>query len=90
MEAEAPDPGTAAVLPPNFSHHEVAERVPDPRDSPRDRALTQLLNLVRRGMTEVDGYAAHAQAIRNVTMQAYAVEVARQIQTQAQPPRPWI
>lgn len=84
MEAEAPDPGTAPVLPFNFSHHDVAERVPDPRDTPRDRALTQLLNLVRRGMTEVDGYAAHAQTIRRATMQAYAVEVARQLQAQAQ------
>ena len=55
----------------------------DPRDAPRDRALTQLLNLVHRGMTEVDGYAAHAQGIKNATVQAYAAEMVKQQKSQA-------
>lgn len=83
MEADALDPGTTAVLPLTFSHHEVPERLPDPRDAPCSRALTQLLNLVRRGMTEVDGYAAHAQGVKNATVQAYAAEMAKQHQNQA-------
>ncbi|KAK8107384.1 uncharacterized protein PG998_009397 [Apiospora kogelbergensis] len=68
---------TPYEVPPNFSFREVQALFPDQRDTPREHAVTSILNVARNAIFTADWYANAYQKRRNDKITSYVGERAK-------------
>ncbi|KAK6824755.1 hypothetical protein PG987_012249 [Apiospora arundinis] len=74
MSAAQPSP---YEVPQSFSYREVQARFADPRDTPREAAVTQVLNVAGDAMHHANWYSNFYQARRNNKITSYVGERAK-------------
>lgn len=59
-----------------FGPHDVPQVLPNPKDTPREAAVTMLVDWMRYGALQMEGYEMHCETARKQTRDRVAREVA--------------
>ncbi|KAH6645891.1 hypothetical protein BKA67DRAFT_540888 [Truncatella angustata] len=76
---EPRDPRRAYGLPPDFGWASVPPVGPDPRDTPREAAVTRFAELMRFAAMQMEGYEMHCEGVRKEKKAQVAKDVAEEL-----------